>query len=230
MPSRKPPPSEGDEADRRFREWLQSERQRPADDPYWPDPVGPGPVLRLGGPPTIDDVPRLIIAARPTLRHQLDDPEGCKTRRDKAVRDLLTLARQAVAKANETEPRPPEGYSRLKAMPVQLRAYLEVEGLQILLADDPVAALRRFLGQRGRGRGRPPAANEDRDLKIAVAVAERIFGGMTTEAACEAVEKEAAVGFEMVRKIYYERRRAAYFWLCLQPNGDRSHANPASGG
>ena len=74
-----------------------------------------------------------------------------------------------------------------------------------MLADDPVEATRRFLGKI-RGRGRPIDDNERRNILIAAAVAELVHGGSTIDDACEAVEKEAPVGFEMVRKIYLKRR------------------------
>lgn len=91
-------------------------------------------------------------------------------------------------------------------MPVQLRNFLEEEGLRILLADDPAAALHRFLGHRPRGRGRPAADNELRDNLIAADVAELVYHGMAIDAACETVEKDAPVGFERVREIYLAHR------------------------
>ena len=157
-------------------------------------------------PPSFDELYFLLICASPTQRQRMEDPDTTETLRRKAVRNLLTLARRAVANANEVEPRPPEGYSRDRAMPLELRNFLEEAALRIFLADDPFAELGRFLGQLPRGRGRPVADNERRDELIAADVAELVHHGMTIDAACTAVEKEAPVGFERVREIYLARR------------------------
>jgi hypothetical protein len=106
-------------------------------------------------PPSFDELYYLLLVARPTQRQRMEDPDTTETLRRKAVSRLLTLARQAVAIADLVEPRPPEGYSRLKAMPPELRDFMEEAALRILLADEPVAALRRFLGNgRAAGGGR----------------------------------------------------------------------------
>jgi hypothetical protein len=91
-------------------------------------------------------------------------------------------------------------------MPSQLRDFLEIEGLHILLADNPVRALRRFLGLlHGRG---PAADKERRELEIAGTVAQHVNHGMTIDAACAAVAaaKGARIGADRVRKIYLARR------------------------
>jgi hypothetical protein len=132
------------------------------------------------------------------MRQIAEEGDECEARRIKAVHALRTIARDELAKAGDP--------NRLRAMPDELFEFLTLAGLRILLADDPVADLRSFLGQRARRKGRPTADNERRDITIATDVAALVYDGMTIDAACEAIEKEAPVGFEMVRKIYLARR------------------------
>jgi hypothetical protein len=156
-------------------------------------------------PPSLKKLAYYLRDARPTAREIADDRAGCEKRRVEAVDKLLKLARNAIAQANNAEQMPP-GYSRLRAMPTQLRQFLEIQGLRILLADDPVRALRRFLG-RLHGRG-PAADKEQRELEITGMVVRYVNEGMAIEQACEAVasEKGIWISADRVRKIYLARR------------------------
>jgi hypothetical protein len=156
-------------------------------------------------PPTIDDLPRLLFDARPTLRQSIEQPGETEQRRTEAVRALLMLGREAVAKADASDPQP-AGYRRLRAMPPELREFLEIEGLRILLDPDPEEALQRLLGQQRRGRGRPRADNEARDILIAADVAGLVEGGATVDQACRQIGSAAFLSPEMVQEIYYARR------------------------
>jgi hypothetical protein len=102
--------------------------------------------------------------------------------------------------------RKPAGYRRLRAMPPELREFLEIEGLRILLDPDPEEALQRLLGQQRRGRGRPRADNEARDILIAADVAGLVEGGATVDQACRQIGSAAFLSPEMVQEIYYARR------------------------
>ena len=157
-------------------------------------------------PPSLRDLYYLLRDAQPTLREAAYNPAGCEKRRVEAVHALRRLARDAVTLANDAEPPVLPGYSRLRAMPSQLRDFLEIEGLRILLADDPVRALRCFLGLlHGRG---PAADKEQHELEITGRVAQHVNDGMAIEAACAAVADEngTRIGADRVRKIYFARR------------------------
>ena len=153
-----------------------------------------------GKPPTLADLYYLLVDAQPTLREIAVEGAAREARRVKAVDHLRTLARTEIAKTGDP--------NRLRAIPDELFRFLTVAGLRILLAEDPIAALKLFLGRRPRGKGRPVADTEDRDVMIATDVAELVYKGLTIDAACDQVEKNAPVGFEMVRKIYIDRRNS----------------------
>jgi len=163
-------------------------------------------------PLAINDSPYLLTDARPTLPQRIKEGEACEARRVEAVRDLLTLARAEVRKADTAEPPSLPGHSRLRAMPLQLRDFLEIEGLRILLSDEPVEALRRFLGQQPRKRGRE-AVNTHRDFAIAISVAmKHQIDEMSVEKACIEVAREAELSLDAVHKIYYRRDKARVGW------------------
>jgi hypothetical protein len=89
-------------------------------------------------------------------------------------------------------------------LPPGLRKFLMENGFRILIADDPVAELKRFLG-RGRRRGRP-ADNVWRDLMITIDVQERVDSGLSVENACAAIGVDTNLSREAVEKIYYTHR------------------------
>jgi hypothetical protein len=156
-------------------------------------------------PPSLADLQLYLRDAQPTLRERIEEGEACEKRRVSAHRALLTIARAQVAEADNIEPPPPEPRSRLRAMPTELRWFLEIAGLRILLSDDPVGATRRFLGLQ-RARGRPLEDNERRDILVAADVLERRNGLESVSDACNAVAEQANMSPEMVRKIYFARR------------------------
>jgi hypothetical protein len=148
-------------------------------------------------PPSVNDLPHLLHEAEPTLRELSEEGIAREARRAVAVRKLLTLARAEVTKTGEP--------NRLRAMPMELREFLEIAGLRMLLSDDPIAALKHFLGPRKRGR--PIEDNKRRDIMIAADVAELAEGGMMTiDASCLQIAHTANLSVEMVREIYYARR------------------------
>jgi hypothetical protein len=163
-------------------------------------------------PPTLALLEGYLIDARPALSQWLADPDATETRRVDAVAALLTLARAALRLADEWANMThgwrasPERGTRYGAMPLELRHFLTVEGLRILTADDPVAALRRLLGQKHRGRGRPFMDNEYRDLTITEDVQIRVDAGSSIADACCVVAKAAHLSPETVRNIYFARR------------------------
>jgi hypothetical protein len=161
-------------------------------------------------PPSREFVEAYLREAQPTIGERLAEPEETEKLRVDAVSALRALARSAQANVDEfcnmTDGGISERGSRLGAIPWRLRQFLTIAGLRILTADDPAAALRRFLGQTPRGRGRPPADNAFRNLMIAADVQEMHIGGASIDAACCAVGKAAGLSPEAVRKIYFVGR------------------------
>jgi hypothetical protein len=157
------------------------DRYRPAEPAPWPE-----------------FVEGYLNEADPPLRERLADPEGAEARRVAAVVALLALARAALAGAGSPD--------RLGAIPHNIRERLTIEGLRILTADDPVAALRRFLGERPRGRGRPRTGNVQRDGMIAADVQELVNGGAVIDEACEAIGGATGLSVQAVRKIFFDNR------------------------
>ena len=94
--------------------------------------------------------------------------------------------------------------SRFGALQPELRQFLKISGLRVLLADDPAVALKRFLGRKGRGR--PAADNQFRDCMIAADVAELVSAETTIDAACNTIGDAAGLSPEAVRKIYFAGR------------------------
>jgi hypothetical protein len=174
---------------------------------------------KLGEPPSLSE---LLRDAQPTLAERLRESEAAGARRVEALTALLSLARSALANADEwhniVEGKPHEPRSYLGAIAPELRRFLETAGLRILTAENPIAVLQRFLGQRGRGR-RP--AGERRNVLIAADVAELHAGGMSFEAAYEEVSKRAEMlGCRQVERIHLRLRddlgvRAELEWRAM---------------
>jgi hypothetical protein len=166
-------------------------------------------------PPSRDDLAYYLRNAEPTMAERGENPGAREKDRVDGVDALRQIGRDFVREANAKKP-PPPGYSCLRAMPVELREFLEINGLRILLADDPYDALEQFLGQgpprvkkHRRNKGRHAEDNERRDISIAADVAELINAGNTIEDACKTIGGPigpAPVGQEMVRKIYLALR------------------------
>jgi hypothetical protein len=82
--------------------------------------------------------------------------------------------------------------------------FLAVSALQILVADDPVTELKRFLGQH---HSRPPQDNRRRDFTIYADVKKLSNGGMSIRAACKEIGAAAGLGCERVLGIYLAERK-----------------------
>jgi hypothetical protein len=170
--------------------------------------------------------PRFDLARHLSWARQPAD----EARRGKGVAALLERARYEIDRAraggvDETllaGGEPPA--DPLFAMPFELRQFLIVNGLRILMARSPVAALRGFLGQVSRKRGRLPAGNAQRNCVIAIQVQEEIDRGSPGDEACRIVKNANAVemiDFHAVRKIYFDNRnrddvKAILYWRLLQ--------------
>jgi hypothetical protein len=137
--------------------------------------------------------------AQPTNGERTADPKGTETRQVAAVARLRTLARDP---------------GQVGVIPLhlrlQLRRVLMLEGMRILVADDPPAALRKILGQREpkRGKGRPREDNTDRNVAIAAYVAELRWKGMTLDEACRKVSRRPGISVDKksIEAAYYEHR------------------------
>jgi hypothetical protein len=149
------------------------------------------------GPPSldVDDLPRLLRAAQPaSLQEMVADPRGCEKRRIEAVEALLLLARATLKPLENEYP------------PAEVLQFLQTAGVRILLADDPVKELRRWLGSPGRGRR---AKDERLDMAISTRFWRyRLRGRMTVKDASAAVAKEIAqeanIDATRVRDISYK--------------------------
>jgi hypothetical protein len=102
--------------------------------------------------------------------------------------------------------------------------------MRILLADDPMEELRRFLGQSQKGRGRRPADNKDRNAKITLDVESRVNLGMSIRAASQEVAAQtrrgqAPIDAAMVRKIHEINRDTPEVQMVLWvlKGGPRGH-------
>jgi hypothetical protein len=141
-------------------------------------------------------LPAYLGDAQPTLDERLAEPDVAEMQRVEGIAALLALARAELAKAGNPN-----------RLPFQLRQFLMIEGLRILTADDPVAALQRFLGSKARRRGRPAEDNDYRDLMIATDVAELHANGMTLTAAFLEVSKRPGTpAAKHVEAIYFLHR------------------------
>jgi len=150
-------------------------------------------------PPRLEFLELYLRDAQPTVSERLAAPDATEARRVKAVLTLLTLARAELAKAGDP--------GRLLAIRWRLRRFLEIAGLRILTAEDPIEALRHFLGQKAPRRGRPAKGHDYRDLMIATDVAELYAGGMTLEDAYEEISKQRGTpGLRQVERIYLRLR------------------------
>ena len=179
-------------------------------------------------PPSRDDLYYYLRHAKPTVHERQAEPKATEKRRVESIAALQSLARSDLANADEwhnmEEGRPHELGSYLGAITPELLQFLKTNGLRVLLAEDPYEELERFLGKgpprrkkQRNGKGRPAEDNERRNILIATDVSERVDSGMTVDEACEAVDKQAPVGFEMIKKIYQARDRdAVAAELCLR--------------
>jgi hypothetical protein len=162
-------------------------------------------------PPSLKSLELYFHEAHPPIGERLAEPEAAEARRVEAVAALRTLARNALANADEwhnmVEGRPHELRSYLGAIPPELRGFLETAGLRIFTADDPIAALQRFLGNKPRPRGRPAEDHQFRDHLIAADVAELHADGFSLDSAYEVVSKRPGTpGRKAVERIYLRLR------------------------
>jgi hypothetical protein len=151
--------------------------------------------------PSPDDVTRitqLLLSADPG--NHLSDQE-----RKQAVDELLAI--------HHTQAEEWRQGKRDTVSPL-LRQQLAIWALRIFADPDPLAAMTRFLGLKGR-RGKR-AVNADRDHDIAVAVAEKMSDGMSYDKAIAAVANELNLSAERIETIYKDNRLAAKAQLAMR--------------
>jgi hypothetical protein len=162
--------------------------------------------------------------AQPTRGERLAEPDAAEARRVEAVASLRALARAELVRAGDP--------NRLGAIPRELRQFLEIAGLRILLSEDPVGAAESFLGKKPRERGRPAMDHDYRDFMIGVDVAELHANGKTLSAAYEEVNKRPGTPSEKrIEAIYLALRedpavRAELEWRQLWKVPNASDPRP----
>ena len=162
-------------------------------------------------PPSPRFLEAYLREAGPTMAERLAEPEAAEARRVEAFAALRTLARTALANADEwnnmLDGSVPERGSYLLAIPPRLRRFFEIAGLRILTDEYPIAALQRLVGNKPRERGRPQADYAFRDRMIAADVAEMHAGGIALAAAYEVVSKRKGTpGVRAIERIYLRLR------------------------
>jgi hypothetical protein len=85
-----------------------------------------------GSAPSLEFLELYLRYAQPALAERLAEPDTAEARRVEGVEAILSLARAAMAEAGDP--------TRLGAIPQELRQFLEIAGLRILLSDDPAGA------------------------------------------------------------------------------------------
>jgi hypothetical protein len=179
---------------------------------YKPAPLQPNPAL----------IEEYLRDAQPTLSERRAEPEATEARRVAAVAALHTLWLRWQAEVAEPQSglllparvhvqRVSERWIAELGAPAdfdfELQDFFDRAARVIFMSPDPVAALRRFLGQAKRGKGRPATDNWARNGMIVADVAELHAGGMSIEAACEKVAKRVGTpGRKAVERIYLALR------------------------
>jgi hypothetical protein len=122
--------------------------------------------------------------------------------RREAVEALLAFAREEIAKTGSAA----QCFKVVSQDQQQhsIWEFLALSALQILVADDPVAMLKRFLG---RHQSRPPDDNRRRDFTIYVDVKKLSASGMSIRAACKEIGDAAGLGDARVLGIYLAERK-----------------------
>jgi hypothetical protein len=123
--------------------------------------------------------------------------------RKEAVEALLAFAREEIAKTGSAA----QCFKVVSPADQQQQPiweFLALSALQILVADEPVAALKQFLG---RHHSRPPQDNRERDFTIWGDVQKLHSRGMFIRAACKEIGAAAGLGRDRVLEIYLAERK-----------------------
>jgi len=127
---------------------------------------------------------------------------AAEARRKEAVEAMLAFAREEIAKTGSLA----QCFSVASPADQQQQPkweFLAVSALQILVADNPVAALKRFLGHH---HSRPPQDNRERDFTIWGDVQKLHDSGMNIRDACRDIGAAAGLGRDRVLEIYLAER------------------------
>ena len=144
-----------------------------------------------------------VWRAQPTsARIRVLGAATAEAERREAVEALLGFAREEIAKTGSAA----QCFQVVSPADQQqpIWEFLALSVLQILVADDPVAMLKRFLG---RHQSRPPDDNRWRDFTIYADVKKLSNGGMSIRAACKEIGAAAGLGCERVLGIYLAERK-----------------------
>ena len=153
---------------------------------------------------TVKDYIIDVRDAQPSAaRIQLLGAATAEATRKEAVDALLALARAEIAKSGSAT-QCFQVVSPTNSEEEPIWEFLVFSALQILVADDPVAALKRFLGRR---HSRPPDDNRWRDFTVWGDVQKLHDGGMPIRAACKQIGDAAGLGAARVLGIYLAERK-----------------------
>ena len=145
-----------------------------------------------------------LYNAQPTqARIKVVGAATAEAQRREAVEALLEFAREEIARTGGAA----KCFQVVTSADQQQQPiweFLAVSALQILVADDPVTELKRFLGQH---HSRPPQDNRRRDFTIYADVKKLSNGGMSIRAACKEIGAAAGLGCERVLGIYLAERK-----------------------
>jgi hypothetical protein len=126
-----------------------------------------------------------------------------EAQRREAVEALLMFAREEIAKTGDAA-KCFQVVSSDDQQQQPMWEFLAVSALRILAADDPMAALKRFLG---RHHSRPPDDNRWRDFTIYVDVKKLSASGISIRDACKEIGAAAGLGRARVLGIYLAERK-----------------------
>lgn len=145
-----------------------------------------------------------VWRAQPTsARIRVLGAATAEAERREAVEALLGFAREEIAKTGSAA----QCFQVVSPADQQRQPiweFLALSALQILVADDPVAMLKRFLG---RHQSRPPDDNRWRDFTIYADVKRLSAGGMSIRSACKEIGADAGLGCARVLGIYLAERK-----------------------
>jgi hypothetical protein len=145
-----------------------------------------------------------LYNAQPTqARIKVVGAATAEAQRREAVEALLEFAREEIARTGGAA----KCFQVVTSADQQQQPiweFLAVAALQILIADDPVAALKHFLGRHQK---RPPDDNRWRDFTIYVDVKKLSANGMSIRDACKEIGSGAGLGYARVLGIYLAERK-----------------------
>ena len=146
-----------------------------------------------------------LYNAQPTqARIKVVGAATAEAQRREAVEALLEFAREEIARTGGAA----KCFQVVTSADQQQQPiweFLAVAALQILIADDPVAALKHFLGRHQK---RPPDDNRWRDFTIWGDVQKLHDSGMSIRDACKQIGDAAGLGPVRVLGIYLAERKA----------------------